>query len=90
MNDVAVIVCQHLVFDMTGLFQITLHVNGIIVERGLGLATGELPGIQQRSLGMDHTHTFATTTSGCLDDNGVTDVSGGAYHLIGVVPKRPI
>ncbi len=90
MHHVAVIVRQHLKFDVPRPLEKLLHVNLVIAERGQRFRLRHADRVQQRSVGVHHAHAAAAAAPRCFDDHGVADFLGNAEILIGVLAERPV
>ena len=84
MHHVAVIVGEHLEFDVARLLEEFLHVDLRIAERGERLGLGHADGVQERGVGVHHAHAAAAAAAGRLDDHRIADVLGDAEVLVGV------
>ena len=89
-HDVAVVVGQHLKFDVPRLLQELLHVNLGIAEGGQRLGLRDADGIEQRGVGVHHAHAAAAAAARGLDDDRIADFLGDAEILIDIGAQRPI
>ena len=76
---------KHLKLNMARLFEVALHVYGIVAKSCLGFTAGQLPGVEQRGFGVHHPHAFAPATCGCFDDDGISDIRGDAHDLVSII-----
>lgn len=80
-NDIAVVVAKKLDLDMLGLVKEALDEDGTVAKGRLGLGHSTLKVLLQGTLLAHHTHTTATTTKGCLDDDGESILVGEFLDL---------
>jgi hypothetical protein len=88
-DGVAVLVGQHLDFDVARVLQELLHVDGRIAEGSAGFGLGHLHRIDQRRLGVHHAHAAAAAAAGGLDDHRVADGLGDARICTGSSGSSP-
>ena len=84
-QHVAVVVAQHLEFDMARLLEELLHVHLAIAEGRQGLRAGDIDGAVQRGVGVDHAHAATAAAAGSLDDDRVADFLGDADIFFRIV-----
>ncbi len=86
-DDVAVLVGDHLCFDVARLVEIALHVALTAAERGRGLAHRRL--VQLRNLvdGAGHLHALAAAAVGGLDRDRQAVLLGECHHLVGAFDR---
>lgn len=72
-DDVAVLVAQHLYFDVLGLNQVLLDEDILIAERLLGLALDALERGSDLFRSVTAPHTVAAAATGCLEDDRETE-----------------
>ena len=89
MNDVAMIVREHLEFDMPRPIDEPLHVQRAIAERGRRLASRLLDARRKRPFLANGLHPDAAATGRRLEENGEADVEGGRGDgLVRLVCRR--
>ena len=88
MNDVAVLVAEHLDLDMARLLDIFLDEHAIVAEARLGLAPrrGEALGDLLGAIG--DAHALAAAAGGGLDHDRIADLLGDLDRLLGVSRSR--
>ena len=78
MHRVAVMIGQHLHFDVTGAFDVALHVDAGVAEGGLGFDGGLLQSALEGQIVGGHAHAFATTAGRGFDQDGEANFVGQA------------
>ena len=74
-DDVAVLVGQHLELDVARVLDVTLQVHGAVAEGGLRLLGGLLQQGQEFALGHGQAHAPAAAAGGGLDHDGEADLA---------------
>ncbi len=82
MDDVAVVVRQHLELDVPRPLQELLHVDLVVAEGRARLRPRDADGVQERRLAVHHAHAAAAAAARGLDDHRVADVAGDAQVLL--------
>ena len=83
MDDVVVVVREHLHLDVARILEVALDVDGRIGEVSLALASGRLErALDLRRIAYD-LQTFAPTSSGCLDRDRPAKLVAEAVDLFG-------
>ncbi len=81
-NDVAVMIREHLDFDVPGFLQEFLHVYLVVAERRERFGFRDVDGIDQRCIAVHDTHAAAAAAAGGFDDHRITDGAGDAEVFI--------
>ncbi len=80
-NRIALAVAHHLHFDVPGLGEVLLHIDGVVGEGGLGLRAGGRPGVEQVELAVRDLHAAPAAAGSGLDEDGIADLGGRALGL---------
>jgi hypothetical protein len=72
-NRVAVVIGQHLEFDMAGLLEKLLHVHHVIVECGACLGLGHRDRGKQGRFNVDDAHASTAAAARGFDNDRVTN-----------------
>ena len=72
-NDLAMVVGNHLHFNMTGIANVAFQINPTVSEGGLRFGSCLVQRRNQRLLRFGNTHSFAAATCGRLDQHGEPD-----------------
>ncbi len=89
-DDVAVVVGQHLKLDVTRPLQKLLHVHLVVAEGRARLGPGDADGVEQRCLAVHHAHAASAAAARGLDDHRIADVAGDAQIFLGFVAQRAV
>src|SRR5690606_35767668 len=87
-DSISPAVGQNLNLDMTRVLEELLHVDLGVAECGSGFGPGHGYCVQQRSLGVHHSHSTSAATARRLDDNGITDFASHALDFGRIVRQR--
>ena len=89
-DGIFMLVGQDLDFYMPGVLQEFLHIDLRIAKGCCRLGFCRLDRVDQRSLGMDNPHATPAATARRLDDDGVTDLPGGALDDHWIIRQRTL
>src|SRR5688572_26198884 len=81
MDDIAVLVAQHLDFDVAWMVDVFLDEEPIIAERGCRLGTGTRKALSELTGGAGNSHAFAAAAGRSLDHHGKTDAGCNQLSL---------
>ena len=84
-HRIAVLVGHDLDFNVARVLEKFLHVNLGVAECSPCFGFGGLHRVQQGRFGMHHAHAAPATTTGGLDDDGVTNCLGCALDDDGII-----
>ena len=80
-DDVAVLVAQHLDFDVARLDDEFLDEDAVVAERGLRLRTGARKALRHFAIAVGDAHALAAAAGGGLDHHRIADVVGDLHRL---------
>jgi hypothetical protein len=80
-DHVAMLVAQHLDFDMAGIDDEFFDEDAVVAERSLGFGLGETKALGDLGLGMGDPHTLAAAAGGSLDHHGIADLVGDLHGV---------
>src|SRR5581483_11372778 len=90
MDDIAVIVGQHLELDVPRPLQKLLHVHLIVAEGRARLRAGDADGVEERGLTVHNAHAASAAAARSLDDDRIADLAGDAQVFLRVITQRPV
>ncbi len=89
-DDVAVLVAQHLDLDVAGIDDELLDEDAVVAERSLGLRLGEVEALGDLGRRMRDPHALAAAAGGGLDHHGVADLVGDLDRVLVVLDDAEI
>ncbi len=84
-NDVAMLVAEHLDFDVPGVDDEFFDEDAIVAERRLGFRARQLESLGDLGGAVGDAHALAATASGSLDHHGIADVARDLHRLLVVL-----
>ena len=84
-DHVAVLVAEHLDFDMAGIDDEFFDEDAVVAERGLCLGLGEVEALGDLALRMRDPHALAAAAGGGLDHHGIADLVGDLHRVLVVL-----
>src|SRR5215467_2914787 len=82
MHDGAMLIAEHLKFDMSRRLDVLLEVDVGDAEGGLSLALGRLERVREFRRVFDDAHAAAAAAGRRLDDDGIADILGDLDGLV--------
>ena len=82
MHDVAVMIGQHLHFDVPRVLDVFFEIHVAVAERGLGLGPRLLQCRLERQIVRRHAHPASAAAGHRLDQHGKADVVGKPQRLL--------
>ena len=80
-DHIAVLVAEHLDFDVAGIDDEFLDEDAIVAEGRFGLGLGELESLGHFGLRMRDPHALAAAAGGRLDHHGIADLVGDLHRV---------
>ena len=84
-DHVAMLVAEHLDFDVAGIDDEFFDEDAIVAERGFGLGLGEIETFRDFGLRMRDPHALAAAAGGSLDHHGIADLVGDLHRVLFVL-----
>src|SRR5205085_5863439 len=81
-DDVAVLIAQHLDFDVAGIDDKFLDENAVVAEGGFRLGLGADKAFGDLRLRMRDPHALAAAAGGRLDHHGIADLVGDLHGVL--------
>ena len=84
-DHVAVLVAEHLDFDVAGIDDEFLDEHPVVAERGFGFGLGEIKPFGDFGSRMRDPHALAAAAGGGLDHHGIADLVGDLHRMLFVL-----
>ena len=84
-DHVAMLVAQHLDFDVAGIDDEFFDEDAVVAERGFGFGLGEVEAFGDLGLRMRDPHALAAAAGGGLDHHGIADLVGDLHRVLFVL-----
>ena len=81
-DHVAMLVAQHLDFDVAGIDDEFFDEDAVVAERGFGFGLGEVEAFGDLGLRMRDPHALTAAAGGGLDHHGIADLVGDLYRVL--------
>ena len=81
-DHVAMLVAQHLDFDVAGIDDEFFDEDAVVAERGFGFGLGEVEAFGDLGLRMRDPHALAAAAGGGLDHHGIADLVGDLHRVL--------
>ena len=89
-NSISMVIRKHLDFDVPRRLQELFHINDFVAECRASFRLGHGDCCNQGCFGVNHAHTAAAATAGCLDDDRITDLAANPEILFRIIAKRSV